>query len=135
MKNFKMLINSRALNRTWCPSECSVLGPAPMKPALTVCVSHLREGQPDRLLREELPDSSQTYLRILGQREAKEAHKPSLLREKSLLFHRKHSQGIANLAKTSSTTAKIHSIYGTFIIKLFASLIFALCHFSLYCTL
>ena len=28
MKNFKMLINSRALNQTWCPSECSALGPA-----------------------------------------------------------------------------------------------------------
>ena len=38
MKNFKMLINSSALNQTWCPSECRA-GPGlrPMKPALTVC--------------------------------------------------------------------------------------------------
>ena len=97
------------------PGACP--GLRPTKPALTVCVGHLREGQPHRPLREELPYSSQTYLQILGQREAKETHKPSLFREKSLLFHGKHSQGIANLAKTSSTTAKIQLVYGTFIIK------------------
>ena len=122
-----MLINSSALNQTWCPSECRACpGLRPMKPALTVC--HPPERGTAR--QAQVWDTCGSWAKERPRRPTKPPYS-----ERNLSCFMESIHRALQIWQKRVQQQQKYSLLWNIYHQGFASLIFALCHYSLFCTL